>query len=155
MNIDYRKAQPADVGQCIILRGKTRQNAINPAQLAALGVTHESWARGIEQDELCGYVGLHRGVIVGYCFGETQVGEIQVLAVLPEYENMGMGKELLNRVVSDLKSLGHQSLFLGCSRNPESRSYGFYRHLGWRSTGKRDIHDDEVLELQVVSDNPS
>jgi ribosomal protein S18 acetylase RimI-like enzyme len=147
MKISYRKAQPADVSECITLRGKTRQNAINATQLAALGVTHESWTRGIEQDELCGYVGRHGGVIVGYCFGETQVGEIQVLAVLPEYENIGMGKELLNRVVSELKSLGHPSLFLGCSRNPESRSYGFYRHLGWRATGKRDSHDDEILEL--------
>ena len=151
MNISYRKAQPADVRQCIILRGKTRQNAINAAQLAALGVTHESWTRGIEQDELRGYVGLHEGVIVGYCFGEKEVGEIQVLAVLPEYENVGMGKALLNCVVSDLKGLGHQSLFLGCSSDPESRSYGFYWHLGWRSTGERDSHDDEILELLLVS----
>jgi GNAT superfamily N-acetyltransferase len=70
-----------------------------------------------------------------------------VLAVLPEYENKGVGKTLLNEVVQVLKSLGFERLFLGCSSNPETRSYGFYRHLGWRSTGLLDSAQDEVLEL--------
>ena len=46
----------------------------------------------------------------------------------------------------DLAALGHQRLFLGCSADPQSRSYGFYRHLGWRSTGEFDAHGDEILE---------
>ncbi|MEP5764962.1 MAG: GNAT family N-acetyltransferase [Halieaceae bacterium] len=147
MNISYRKAQPEDAHECLVLRSKTRQNAFSIAQLEAIGVTHESWKQGIESGELPGYVCLDDDTIVGYCFGEKQTGEIVVLATLPNYENLGIGKELLARVVCDFKKLGHKSLFLGCSDDPNSRSYGFYRHLGWRSTGKRDSHQDEILEL--------
>ena len=27
------------------------------------------------------------------------------------------------------------------------RSYGFYRHLGWQSTGALDMYGDEILEF--------
>jgi hypothetical protein len=40
--------------------------------------------------------------------------------------------------VSALNPLGLARLFLGCSSDPKVRSYGFYRHLGWRSTGVTD-----------------
>jgi ribosomal protein S18 acetylase RimI-like enzyme len=75
------------------------------------------------------------GVIVGYCFGDKDTGEIVVLAVLPQYEGRGIGKTLLLQLVEDLQSLGYKRLFLGCSSDSSHRSHGFYRHLGWRSTG--------------------
>ena len=70
-----------------------------------------------------------------------------VLALLPEYENRGLGRQLLGTVVQQLRDNGHRRLFLGCSPNPSRRSFGFYRHLGWRSTGTSDRFGDEVLEL--------
>jgi len=75
-----------------------------------------------------------------------------VLALLPEFENQGIGRNLLNLVVTELAGFGHSRLFLGCSPDPESRSFGFYRHLGWLSTEKFDKHGDEILEYYVVSD---
>jgi ribosomal protein S18 acetylase RimI-like enzyme len=147
MEFRYRKALPKDTGECIVLRGNTRENAFSAAQLEAIGVTHESWESGIERDKIPGYVCLVNEKIVGYCFGEKESGEILVLAVLSEYENLGIGKELLNKVVSDFNNLGHKYLFSGCSSDPKSRSYGFYRHLGWISTGKLDSNQDEILEL--------
>ena len=69
-----------------------------------------------------------------------------VLALLPEYESKGIGKELLRLAMNKLHSLGHNRLFLGSADDPNVRSYGFYRHLGWRPTGQRDSHGDEVLE---------
>ncbi len=69
------------------------------------------------------------------------------MALLPPHEGLGIGRELLNRVVAHLWALGHQKLFLGCSRDPTVRSYGFYRHLGWQSTGAFDDHGDELLEF--------
>lgn len=72
-----------------------------------------------------------------------------MLALLPEYEDQGLGRRLLNQVVETLRSHGHRRLFLGCSPDPSCRSYGFYRHLGWRSTGTHDRYGDEVLELVV------
>jgi GNAT superfamily N-acetyltransferase len=71
---------------------------------------------------------------------------------LPEYEGIGVGRRLLEQMVQHLRSLGHGRLFLGCSADPGVRSYGFYRHLGWRATGETDAHGDQVLELLMPED---
>jgi GNAT superfamily N-acetyltransferase len=145
----YRTAEPEDAVACVSVRGKTRENAFSVEQLKAIGVTVDTWREGIEDGSLPGCVCLFAGKIVGYCFGAPGTGEIVVLVVLPEHEAQGIGRELLNTMVGNFKKLGHKRLFLGCSANPAVRSYGFYRHEGWTSTGTLDAADDEVLELFV------
>ena len=125
----------------------TRQNAVTPEKLAEYGITVQSWRDDIASGALPGFVAVDSGSIVGYCFGMKKTGEIAVLALLPEYEDKGLGRALLDRTVQCLQGLGHTRLFLGCSRDPASRSHGFYRHLGWKSTGALDEHGDEILEL--------
>ena len=144
--LDYRRALPADVAPCIVIRGQTRENAISVARLAALGITLESWSAAVQADALPGVVCRASGQTVGYCFGERATGEVVVLALLPAFENQGIGRQLLNRVVAVLVEAGHSRLFLGCSADPQSRSYGFYRHLGWQSTHQLDSNGDELLE---------
>jgi GNAT superfamily N-acetyltransferase len=145
----YRKAVPEDAPTCVTVRGKTRENSFSVEQLKAIGVTVDSWRDGIKDGSLPGYVCLFSGEIIGYCFGVPETGEIVVLALLPEHENQGIGRRLLNTLVNDFKNLGHKRLFLGCSSNPAVRSYGFYRHEGWKSTRTVDAANDEVLELFV------
>lgn len=149
MNPNYRLAVPTDAAECVVLRGKTRQNAITEQQLRARGITAKTWSKNIEIGALPGYVCTVDENIVGYCFGASNSGEIVVLALLPDFENQGIGRELLDRMTSHLAELGHGRLFLGCSPDPESRSYGFYRHLGWRSTESFDQYGDEILEVFV------
>ena len=132
------------------MRGKTRENAVSEHQLRARGITAKSWGEAIRTGALPGHVCTVDENIVGFCFGASSSGEIVVLALLPDFENRGIGRELLNRMTRDLAELGHNSLFLGCSPDPGSRSYGFYRHLGWRSTETFDQYGDEILEINVV-----
>ncbi len=146
MSLSYRKAAPGDVGTCVKLRGLTREYSPSLEQLRARGITPESWTRDISNGTLPGQVCLADGKIAGYCFGVTKTGEIGVLAVLPEFENRGVGRTLLNRMIQDFSSQGFDRLFLGCSPNPQARSYGFYRHLGWGHTGTLDAAHDEILE---------
>lgn len=141
---------PEDAEACVVMRGKTREHAFTREQLRAIGITAQSWGDNIESGALPGHVCTVDGELVGYCFGLRDSGEVQVLAVLPEFENRGIGRELLNRTASALSQLGHKRLFLGCNPDPKSRSYGFYRHLGWRSTGTFDQHGDEILEIDVA-----
>ncbi len=149
--LNTRPAVPSDIAECIVIRGKTRENAISKTRLAELGITEASWAAQVESGELLGYVYHVGGQMAAYCFGSVSTGEIVVLALLPEHENQGIGKTLLQNVMSDLKSLGHGRLFLGCAADPKVRSFGFYRHLGWRATGQRDGYGDEVLEYVFVA----
>lgn len=144
----YRRAVVADAADCVLLRGRTRENAVSAQRLADVGITVESWGNDIHTGKLPGHVCTHQGELVGYCFGDRDTGEVVVLALLPAFEGQGIGKELLSRVVQDLVAAGHVSLFLGCSDDPASRSFGFYRHLGWRSTGAMDANGDEILALR-------
>ena len=144
---EYRPATAEDVPACLVLRGRTRENAIPADRLAAIGITEASWSEDVRRGVLPGYVCTVDGAIVGYCFGEVGTGEVVVLALLPDHEGQGIGRHLLGLVVDHLCQAGHARLFLGCSADPCTRSHGFYRHLGWRSTGTTDANGDEVLEL--------
>jgi ribosomal protein S18 acetylase RimI-like enzyme len=145
--VSYRPALPEDAAACVILRGQTRENAVSVARLQALGITADSWAADVRSGALPGWVCLANDRLVGYCFGDRATGEVVVLALLSAFEQRGIGQHLLDQVVALLQHAGHRRLFLGCSADPTSRSYGFYRHLGWQSTGEVDRLGDEVLAL--------
>ena len=147
MHCNYRPATPEDAHECVRIRGLTRENAISSTRLATLGITAESWANDIQSQKLPGFICTVNQEMAGYCFGSSETGEVIVLALRPAFENRGIGRELLALTANHLHLLGHKRLFLGCSPDPSVRSHGFYRHLGWRSTGTRDQHGDEVLEL--------
>jgi GNAT superfamily N-acetyltransferase len=144
---DFAAAVPEDAAECVRLRGLTRENAVPEARLRELGITAASWGADIRAGTLPGFVCRVDGQMAGYCFGNTGTGEIVVLALLPEFEERGLGRQLLQRMVDLLRNLGHTRLFLGCAADPAVRSHGFYRHLGWCSTGQTDSLGDEVLEL--------
>jgi GNAT superfamily N-acetyltransferase len=145
-----RAAAPEDAPACVALRGRTRENAVSEERLRALGITARSWADDIRSGALPGQVAVSAdGTLAGYCFGARDTGEIVVLALLPAFEARGLGRDLLARVVQQLADAGWRRLFLGCSDDPASRSFGFYRHLGWRSTGQADANGDEILELTL------
>lgn len=151
MNLKYRPALPEDAEECVVMRGKTRQNAFSREQLRGIGITSKSWGENIESGARPGHVCICEGNIVGYCFGVRETGEIEVLAIMADFENRGIGRELLGRTIRQLAKLGHSRLFLACSPDPNSRSYGFYRHLGWRSTETFDQNGDEILEMMIES----
>ena len=134
INLRYRLAVPGDVYECLVVRGRTRQNPASEELLRSIGITSESWAENVRSGALPGHVCKVDDDIVGFCFGMRETGEIQVVALLPAFEKRGIGRELLDRTSKELAKIGHARLFLGCSPDPASRSYGFYRHLGWRST---------------------
>lgn len=147
MTITFKTAPPDLAADYVRLRAMTRQNAISQQRLRALGITAQSWASDIRSGELTGFVALSDQELVGYCFGHNASGEVVVLALLPAFESQGIGRRLLTLVVDLLRGQGHERLFLACAPDPNVRSHGFYRHLGWRSTGTLDERGDEILEL--------
>ncbi|MTJ80836.1 MAG: GNAT family N-acetyltransferase [Telmatospirillum sp.] len=147
---EYRQARPDDAEACIDLRGRTRENAFSREELRNLGITPETWRDGIAEGLFPGYVFTSGGRIGGYCFGDSDSGEILVLAVLPDFEGSGVGRTLLGLMVEDFRKRGFHRLFLGAATDPGVRSHGFYRHLGWVPTGGIDDAGDEIMELTLA-----
>lgn len=146
--VSLSRSIPADAPELICLRGLTRENPISAARLAELGITAESWAADVASGRLLGHVARRAGQLLGYGFGDVQTGEVVVMALLPDAEGQGLGRQLLTRVEDDLRAHGHRRRFLYCAADPAVRSHGFYRHLGWCGTGRIDAHGDERLERE-------
>lgn len=144
--IAYRLATPDDIDTCIVIRSLTRENPVSAVRLAELGITSASWAGAVRDGSNIGFIAMDADQPAGFCFGDTTSGEIVVLAVLPEYENRGIGKNLLQRAMLALNQLGFNRLFLGADPRSHIRAHGFYRHLGWVPSGKVDKHGDQELE---------
>ena len=66
-----RPAVPEDIQACAVLRGRTRENAISVGQLAAMGITVESWANEVKSGLLTGYVHIDRGQSSATVSGKT------------------------------------------------------------------------------------
>lgn len=143
----FRAMREDDVDELFDVRAATRENAISRERLAGMGITPASVADNLAAGRTRGWVCSCESRIVGFCIGESASGEVLVLAVLPEFEGRGIGKTLLSLAVDWLRSFRPGRIWLGASADPGTRSYGFYRSLGWRPVHEKDAHGDEVLVL--------
>lgn len=148
MPLQYRETQSIDVDPLFAVRAQTRDNPMSIERLAQLGITPASIRQGFDGGDLCGWVALADKTIVGFCNGDLNTGEVLVLALLPEFEGRGIGRQLLGFVVEALKRQGHKAIWLAADSNPGVRAHGFYRKLGWAPTGERLENGDEVLSRQ-------
>lgn len=145
----FREVREGDIEELFDVRGATRENAISREGLAARGITPASVAESLAAATTKGWLCACESRIVGFCMGDSDAGEVLVLAVLPEFEGRGIGKTLLSLAVGWLRSFGPTRIWLGASSDPETRAYGFYRSLGWRPVGERDPYGDEILVLST------
>ena len=98
MTAHFRRAVPVDAPALLTVRAATLENPFSIEALAAVGVTGESVARGLEAGTLAGWVSeAEPGTVAGFCLADVPAGELWVLAVLPTYERRGFGRELLAR----------------------------------------------------------
>ena len=145
--VTFREMREGDIDELFDVRGATRENAISRERLAEMGITPAAVAENLAAGKTRGWVCLCESRVVGFCIGESATGEVLVRPVLPEFEGRGIGKTLLSRAVDWLRSFRPARVWLGASSDPGTRSYGFYRSLGWRPAGETDTHGDEVLVL--------
>ena len=147
MNFTYRQLQISDLPAALTVRLSTVENAITIEELEShYGITPQSVSEAMKshvKDWLCEA----SGRLVGFAMGDRSNGEVQVVAILPEYEGRGIGKDLLMRVQTWLFSEGHEEIWLLANPDPNTRAHGFYRKLGWRATGSLR-EDDEVMKLR-------
>ena len=89
--------------------------------------------------------------MVGFCTGQISTGKVLVLAVLPAFEGLGVGKQLLGKVVAKLLQSGKNPVWLAADSNSAVSAHGFYRRLGWEPIGQVLENGDEILEYRGAS----
>jgi GNAT superfamily N-acetyltransferase len=130
---------PIDAQALLTVRAATHENPFSIEALAAIGVTAESVASGLESGALAGWVcEAEPGTIAGFCLADLRAGELWVLAVLPTHERRGFGRELLARTEQLLWQGGHTSAWLWTSPDPSLRAHEIYLAAGWQESEVRD-----------------
>ncbi len=148
MALTYRQMEISDLPLAFAVRLSTKENAITMEELEQdYGITPESLSEAMKSN-VKGWLCEDDGEVVGFSMGDLSNGEVQVVAVLPDYERRGIGKNLLAHVQSWLFSEGHKEIWLLANPDPSIRATGFYRKLGWHATGILR-GDDEVLKLPL------
>ncbi|WP_424929366.1 GNAT family N-acetyltransferase [Amaricoccus tamworthensis] len=119
------------------VRLSVEENHLSPEQLENdYGVTVETLSEGLRQG-LRGWLAEVDGKAVAFCIGDGKTGEMQVVAVRPEYEDQGLGRAVLDPLCEWLFAQGHSHLWLLANPDPGIRASGFYERLGWKETGER------------------
>ena len=126
----FRKITQADVPALFVVRTATRENSWTREKLAEVGINEASVSEMLDTT--------HRGwlcetddQIVGFAIGNRENGEMWVIAVLPDYEDKGIGAELLTQVENWLWSEGWTEIWLETDVDPSLRAYGFYKRQAW------------------------
>jgi len=125
-----RKITEKDVPALFPVRIVTRENRMSLEELAVIGITIDSMQAAIRGSHK-GWLAEEDGKVVGFAMGDYEAGELTVIALLPEYENKGLGKKLLNNVEQWMQSKGCKSIWLTTDTDTSLRAYGFYLKQGW------------------------
>ena len=133
----FRKIDPADAPALFDVRVSTRENVLSREELTGMGITEQSVTAMLETT--------HRGHlcevdnrVVGFAMVNLSNGEMWVIAVLPSYEQQGVGAGLLARVEDVLWTAGWDEIWLTTDVDPSLRAYGFYRTQGWADHETKD-----------------
>ncbi|HUV36648.1 MAG TPA: GNAT family N-acetyltransferase [Patescibacteria group bacterium] len=133
----FREITHEDIPSLFVMRVATRENALSPEELSALGITEES-VRGMMDTTHRGWLCEVDGRVVGFVMGNGTTGEMWVIAVLPEFEGRGIGARLMNLVEDWLWSRGWEKIWLTTDLDTSLRAYGFYLKRGWTDAEIKD-----------------
>ena len=129
-----REITTADIPELFAVRTATHENRMTLEELAAVGGTAASVRNRLETT-FKGWLCEADGRVVGFAMGDRSTGEMEVIAVLPEYIGKGIGSALLRRVEDWLFAQGFTQLWLTTDIDPSFKAYRFYLQHGW--TDKR------------------
>jgi len=129
--MNFREITEQDLPAVFEVRVATREHAYSMDELAELGITPESVAEMMKKDHW-GYLCEMDERIVGFAMGDRSTGEMWVIAILPDYEGLGIGGKLILLVENWLKDQGCKKLWLTTGSDPGMRAFGFYLHQNWK-----------------------
>ncbi|AKS04959.1 GNAT family N-acetyltransferase [Pseudomonas trivialis] len=134
-----RTATQDDIDTLFSIRTSVVQNHLSVEQMAELGITPQVLAESIEAAP-CVWVAEVDGRAVAFAMVDLAEGEVFAMFVLPTYENLGLGRQLMAVAEAALFE-HHDRLYLITDGRDEIRANGFYQRLGWVVVGQVDGDD--------------
>ncbi len=104
-------------------------------QLAKAGITLESVKAMIEGGDYITKIAEEDGKAVAFCMAQVSEKYVFAVFVRPVHENKGYGRAALEATETGMRERGVYRACLCTGSDASLRSYGFYRHLGWRRVG--------------------
>ena len=128
-----REIVESDVPALFVVRPQTRENAMSLEELESIGITEDSMRAAIK-DSHRGWLYEEDGEVGGFVMGNSENGELTVIAILPVHEGKGIGGRLLTKVENWLESEGCRRIWLTTDIDQNRRAYGFYLRYGWKDS---------------------
>ena len=145
--LSLREMTTSDIPDVFALRVSTVENDVTMQQLEEdYELTPDSLAVAMQLSAK-GWVCESEGKTVGFAMGDSDNGELTVIAVLKEFERHGIGERLLMQVQEWLFQSGFDEIWLVTTPDPNFRAYGFYLSQGWMATGEI-IEEEEKFVLR-------
>lgn len=131
----FREAKLEDIKQIQVVRHSVKENILsNPALVTDDDCKEFITKRGK------GWVCTVDSEVVGFAIADLWEDNIWALFLKPEFEGMGIGRQLHQLMLDWYFSTGKEDVWLGTS--PNTRAEDFYRKMGWRESGKHG--EDEI-----------
>ena len=144
-SINIRLVQTEDIETLFEIRTSVKENYQSRQEIAALGITPVSVAKMLQID-CCAWIAEIDGQPIGFSIANLTEKTIFGIFVLPEFENQGIGRALMDTTEDWFKNKGIKEIWLLTGNDPSLRAYGFYLHLGWTPV---DVESEGVMKGEM------
>jgi GNAT superfamily N-acetyltransferase len=148
-HIDVRKATASDIPTLFSVRTSVRENHIDLARLAELGITPSSVAAALADGSTRAWVVEEQSVVVAFSIADTQTGSVFAVFVRPEAEGRGYGRALLGAAEEWLFARW-ELIWLQTDSQSDIRAHRLYRAAGWELIGPADHGEVRYEKRRVV-----
>lgn len=124
-----RPAVASDVADIFTIRTAVKENALTRLQLTEMGITPEVILDMLTIPD-CVWVAEVNDITAGFAIADKEEGVIFALFVLPEYQGLGLGGQLMNHAES---ALFEQFAQIWLETDSRSRAAAFYQQRGWQA----------------------
>ncbi|MBT2619719.1 MULTISPECIES: GNAT family N-acetyltransferase [Chryseobacterium] len=141
MNI--REAKKSDIQEMQVIRNSVKENILSDPNLVSDNDYKEFlFERGK------GWVCEIGNQMVGFSIVDLKENNIWALFVHPNFENMGIGRELQNIMLDWYFEQTDKSVWLGTAF--KTRAEGFYEKFGWQNIG---MHGTKETKFEMTYNN--